>query len=64
MSVESYSACAYGFAPWCLLSSVVQLCDADLIWPSDVNGISHQFSMIAIKRVSSCLVYGPRLTVI
>ena len=64
MSVKSDSSFGNDFAPWCLLSCVVQFCGADLLWPSDVNGVSHQSPVIAIKRVGSGLVYRPRLTII
>ena len=59
VSTGNLMRCSFGngLAPWCLLSCIIDLCRADLFWPSDVNGISHRSPVIAIKRVSKVVLF-------
>ena len=60
VSTGNLMRCSFGngLTPWCMLSCIIDLCRADLIWPSDVvNGISHRSPVIAIKKVSKVVLF-------
>ena len=48
MTRHSQSSLADDFAPGVLFSFLVKVFITDFLWPSDVNGVSHLASMVAV----------------